>query len=423
MRPTPARLTAVGAAAAVLLALLWVRWVDPRSWTLADVAVYVRGGRALLDGTDLYAVTAGVLPFTYPPFAAVLFVPLAPLGATGAGTVVSLLSVVALLVLVGVSVARMASSAGARTSSSHIVSLTAVGGLLLITALTTEAVQRTLILGQVNLVLAALVVVDLLVLPRRWRGVLLGVAIAVKLTPAVFLGYLLLRRDWAALARVAVTLAVTVVVGWVLAPSASATFWSGGAFDLGRFGDEAAGYGNQSVGAALDRFAPGVSDVVWLLLVAVVVVLTAVATWRTQRQRDDLAAVTALAVGGLLVSPISWTHHWVWVVPVMAVLLARRWWVGLFAAFAVMYLPPMVLVAEAGLDVGAAQPVVDATWTILGVVYLVALAGWPGSGVARDRRQVEDRRAGQGSEVSGVDEDLAAADPAADHHLTRRDHG
>ena len=430
MRHSPARLTAAGAAVVVLLVLLWVRWVDPRAWTLADVAVYVRGGRSLLDGTDLYAVTAGVLPFTYPPFAAVLFVPLALLGVTGGGVVVSLLSLVALLVLVTVSVARMGPSPGARASRSPALLLLTVAGLLLVAALTTEAVQRTLILGQVNLVLAALVVVDLLVLPRRWRGVLLGLAIAIKLTPAVFVGFLLLRREWAPLARVVGTFALTVAVGWVLAPAASTTFWSGGASGLGRFGDEAAGYGNQSVGAALDRFAPGVSDVVWLLLVAVVVALSAVATWRAQRRDDDLAAVTALAVGGLLVSPISWTHHWVWVVPVLAVLLARRWRAGLFVAFAVMYLPPMVLVAETGLDVGAAQPVVDATWTILGVVYLVALAGWPGSGVARGpgsgvargRRQVEDRGTGQGGEVTRVDQDLAAADPAADHHLTRRDH-
>lgn len=414
----------------VLLVLLWVRWVDPRAWTLADVAVYVRGGRALLDGTDLYAVTAGVLPFTYPPFAAVVFVPLALLGVTGAGVVVSLLSLVALLVLVTVSVTRTGSAAGVPSSRPSVLLLSA-GVLLLVAALTTEAVQRTLILGQVNLVLAALVVVDLLVLPRRWRGVLLGLAIAIKLTPAVFLGFLLLRREWAALARVAGTVALTVAVGWVLAPAASATFWSGGASGLGRFGDEAAGYGNQSVGAALDRFVPGVSDAVWLLLVAVVVALSAVATWRALRRGEDLAAVTALAVGGLLVSPISWTHHWVWVVPVLAVLLVRRWWVGLGVAFAVMFLPPMVLVAETGLDVGAAQPLVDATWTILGVVYLVALAGSPGSGVARGpgsgvarrSRQVQDRGTGQRGEVTGVEQELAATDPAADHHLTRRDHG
>ena len=144
---------------------------------------------------------------------------------------------------------------------------------------------------------------------------------------------------------------------------------------------------------------------------------------RGETFRDQLGSALVVQLFGLLISPISWIHHWVWVVPVMAVLLARRWRVGLFVAFAVMYLPPMVLVAETGLDVGAAQPVVDATWTILGVVYLVALAGWPGSGVARGPGQVENRGAGQGGEVTGVDEHLAGADPTADHHLTRRDHG
>ncbi|KQU69423.1 hypothetical protein ASC58_05965 [Phycicoccus sp. Root101] len=411
-------MTALAAGGALLLVLLWIRWVDPATWTLADVAVYVRGGHALLDGADLYAVRDQVLPFTYPPFAAVLFVPLAVLGTGGAGVVVSVLSLLALLVVVAVSVGAVGPGPQPRLSSPPVL----VGGLLLLAALTTEAVQRTLILGQVNLVLAALVAVDLLVVPRRRRGVLLGLAIAVKLTPAVFLGYLLLRREWSALARVAATVVATVVVGFIVAPSASATFWSGGASDLGRFGDEAAGYGNQSLGAALDRFALGVPDVVWLALVVLVVVLAAAATWRTLGRHDHLAAVTALAVGGLLVSPISWTHHWVWVVPVMVVLLVRRWWLGLAVTFAVMYLPPMVLVAQAHLDVGAAQPVVDATWTILGIGYLAALARWPGSGVARRDREVQDRGTGEGREVPGVEQDLAAADPAADDHLARGDH-
>lgn len=418
MRPSPVRVAAFAAGAVLLLGLLRVRWVDPSTWTLADVAVYVRGGHALLDGADLYAVRDQVLPFTYPPFAAILFVPLALLGTGGAGVVVSVLSLLALLVVVAVSVGVVGPGPRPRVSSPPLL----VGGLLLLAALTTEAVQRTLILGQVNLVLAALVAVDLLVVPRRWRGVLLGLAIAVKLTPAVFLGYLLLRREWAVLARVAATVVATIVVGFVVAPSASATFWSGGASDLGRFGDEAAGYGNQALGAALDRFAPGVPDVLWLVLVALVVVLAAAATWRTLGCHDHLAAVTALAVGGLLVSPISWTHHWVWVVPVMVVLLVRRWWLGLAVTFAVMYLPPMVLVAQAQLDVGAAQPVVDATWTILGIGYLAALARWPGSGLARRDREVEDRRAGEGRQVPGVEQDLAAADPTPDDHLARRDH-
>lgn len=413
MRLSRVRRAALLATAVLLLLLLWVRWVDPRTWTLADVAVYVRGGQAVLDGGDLYAVTSGVLPFTYPPIAAVLFVPLALVGTGAAGVVVSVLSLVALVVLVAVTVVRCDCPRSL---------LLGAGTVLLVAALTTEAVQRTLILGQVNLVLAALVVVDLLVLPRRWRGVLLGLAIAVKLTPAVFLGYLLLRREWAAMARVAATVAGTVVVGSVVAPAASATFWSGGASDLGRFGDEASGFGNQSLGAALDRLLPGVSDVVWLALVAVVVALTAVATRRSLHRSDDLAAVTALAVGGLLVSPISWTHHWVWVVPVMAVLAARRWYVGLLVTFAVMYLPPMVLVAQTGLDVGGWRPVVDATWTILGLVYLVALVLRPGSVLARGDGQVEDRRAGEAGQVTGVDEDLAPADPAADHDLARREH-
>lgn len=365
------RRSLAAAGAVLLVVLLWMRWVDPRGWTFADVAVYVRGGRAVLDGTNLYAVVDGVLPFTYTPFAGVAFVPLTLLGSGGAEPVISFLSFASLAALVVVSVRATGLGRTPRQAAGVAV-------VLFVAALTTEAVQRTLILGQVNLVLAALVVVDLFVVPPRWRGLLLGLAIAVKLTPAVFLGHLVLTRQWGAVVRTTLAVVVSAGVGAIVVPDGSAWFWSGGFFDLGRFGSGAMGYPNQSVRAALARGMAGADPGAWgVVAAAAVVALTVVAARRTSDRHAQLASVTAVAVGGLLVSPISWTHHWVWVVPIMAVLAVRRWWVALAVTFLVMYVAPMVFVSQLGLDLGAASPWVDATWTLLALAYLGALALMP----------------------------------------------
>ncbi|MFE9610326.1 glycosyltransferase 87 family protein [Streptomyces sp. NPDC006012] len=279
---------------------------------MADALVYRAEGEAVLHGGDLYGftVTEWRLPATYPPFAAVLFVPTTwiPVPAMKAtflaGNALLLAGLVALSVRL----------AGRTVRLPVVCTATAL-------ALWLEPVFQTVLFGQINLALACLVLWDLTRPPgARGRGLALGVAAGIKLTPAIFVGYLLLtgRRREAATATAA--FAGTVALGTVLLPAASVDFWTGRIFETGRVGK---GWivDNQSLLGLIARAtgdpAPGPA---WALPAAAVAVAGLWAAARAPRERHGilLAAGTAL-----LVSPVSWSHHWVWCVPLTAVLLAE----------------------------------------------------------------------------------------------------
>jgi alpha-1,2-mannosyltransferase len=285
------------------------------AWFLAplyriDLDVYLLGAEQWLGGGDLYgllpATEIGHLPFTYPPFAAVVFAPFTLVPYPVAGFVWTLLSIAA-LVLVLVVVSR---SLEVRPTFVRFAALLPVALLL-------EPVRATLCYGQVNLLLMALVVLDCLVRHPRWpRGVLVGVAAAVKLTPAAFVLFFLLRGDRRAAVTALVSFLGATAVGFVLNPSGSLRYWTSLVFDPDRIGGADAP-SNQSVSGFLARL--GVErGLLWLVLAAVVVTVGAMAVRQAARPVDALW-LNAFVV--LLASPVSWSHHWVWVVP--ALLAAR----------------------------------------------------------------------------------------------------
>jgi alpha-1,2-mannosyltransferase len=319
-----------------------------------DLGVYRFGGRTWLRGGDLYGqvlVTGGLrLPFTYPPIAAVVLAPLALLPMTAAGAVLTVGSVVLAAVVLGVFLRRLAGRAAG--------SLWAAGWLLP-PALLLEPVRSTLAYGQINIVLMALVTLDCLTAGPRWpRGALTGLAAALKLTPAAFVLFFLLRRDYRAAATAAVSFAAVTAAGFVLAGPDSVRYWTAIVFQTGRIGGSAAAT-NQSIQAVLARAGldphtlPGAAA--WLMLSAVVVV----AAYRGMRYAlaasQDCLALSLNAFAALLISPVSWSHHWVWCVPGLLTLadLGRRhhhrlagvvaagglvlfaagpqWWLGKFA--------------------------------------------------------------------------------------------
>lgn len=355
----------------VVVALLQ-RWTTLGPWHPLDLDVYVAGGRAVLDGSDLYSVVVrngvdGILRFTYPPFAALLFVPLALLG-PATDVAFTVLSSVAYLAVVLLCVRE-----------ARLGRLPAL--LVLVLGLALEPVQRTLLFGQVNLVLLALVLVDAFQIRGRWRGVLVGVAAGIKLTPAVLVFWYLLRREYRAAATATATTAVTVVLGWILLPRDSSSFWF---HDLGakdRFGPEVRLWGNQAIEAVVDRATqlhgvpPLAVTAVTVVLSALAASLTLLAARRAHRVGNDLAALVAVALGGLLVAPVTWTHHYVWVVPVLVVLLAARAWLVAGATAVVFFLPPMwALAGRANDALGYSLPEVllSAAWAI----WAVGVLGW-----------------------------------------------
>lgn len=350
--------------------LAWVRWVDPTTWSFVDLGVYLRGGGDVLAGLDPYtAVSQHGLLFTYPPFASIAFVPLALLGPGLAPWVLTGISVLSYAAVVQVSILRAGEPQPDRAVRYAWLAVLLVGGVAL------EPVQRTLIFGQVNLLLAALVVVDVFLVPPRYRGLLVGLAAGIKLTPAVFLLLFLLKRDVASSLRAVAAGVATVVAAWVMLPGASWRYWSGGFAGMGKFGDYAVRPANQSLHACWVRLLGGRESVTLYVLSALVVLgLTVWAARRLLRSGDDLAALTVVAVGGLLVSPVSWTHHWVWAVPALVVMARRGWHVAVALVTAAMFLPPMWAVSADPLHLRPLQQVLASSYVLMGVAYLVVMA-------------------------------------------------
>src|ERR1035441_6813511 len=272
--------------------------------------------------------------FTYPPFAALVF-------ATTAGTSIGFLkiaitaaSVVALAGLCGQSLA----AAGLPRRPETVFAPTAL-------ALLTWPVAYTLQLGEINLILAALIGADLL--RRRdgswWQAIGVGLAAGIKLTPLIFVAYLLLTRRYRAAATAVATFAATVATGFALLPSQSTTFWLHGVFHHQSRVGNPSNPSNQSLAGAVARLAGSTAAATaasrpwWVVAVLVTSVASlAIAAW-AHRRGHRLAGVTCCAITGLLISPISWTHHWVWVVLLLIALPVAAWQhrsfgIGLIAA-------------------------------------------------------------------------------------------
>ena len=312
------RLAGFAVAVLAVAALHVLRWTGFNGGHLVDLDVYVRGAHSIVTGVPLNQPKSTVLPFTYSPFAAVAFTPLHFLTLPVARWIFTIGSLVSYLIVVGVCGRRL------RLPRSQ-VALVAVAGVAL------EPFVRSILLGQVNLYLMALVAVDCLVVRSSHRGWLVGLAAGIKIVPGVFVVYFVLQRDWRSALRAACGFLLTLVIGAVVAPQDSLRFWTGGLFGISRFGPAAVLDGkNQSLTGELARISHDPSPVMLATLVLGVAGLTLgiLAARRQLRVGDEVAALTAVAIGGLLASPLSWTHHWVWAVPAVMVLVARRQWLG-----------------------------------------------------------------------------------------------
>lgn len=381
-----------------LLVLVLVGLVVHTGGRHIDLEVYRFGVQAWLSGGDLYGplpeTSGGIaLPFIYPPFAALVLAPLALVPWPVAWAVLLGLSVAALGLTLHV-VARALWPSGGRGGALSVASL-ALPLALAVTpnnpidfdrpdpALTfgLEPVVQTIEFGQVNLLLMALVAADCLVRDPRWpRGLLIGIAAAVKLTPAAFVLFLLLRGDRRAVVTAIVSGLAATAVGFAVAPRESLAFWLGspaGGVSGSPF------FSNQTIQAVLVR--AGVDGaartVVWLLLCAVLLVLVAPVV----RRAPAPLALVATAGLALLASPTSWSHHWVWVAPALLVAAATAWRARSAAWTAATVLAGLVFViaphrlglpraGEAELGWTPGQQVVGSTYVWFTVLVLVALA-------------------------------------------------
>ncbi|MEU5841127.1 glycosyltransferase 87 family protein [Rhodococcus sp. NPDC047139] len=352
---------------------------------LIDFLVYRMGARVLLDGDDIYGqmppVTDDyVLPFTYPPLSAMLFAPLALIPVVLGKIVFTLVSVAALVVTLRVVLGRIRPDLDGPTS--WLVTTITVGGSLLF-----EPVRETVSFGQINLVLMALVALDVLVKNPKWpRGLLIGLAAAVKLTPIAFLLLFLIRRDSRTSATILASAFGFTALAYAVMPETSVKYWLQTLPDTGRIG---ASYfaTNQSFKAVVTRFGlpEPVGSILWLIAVAAMLLVAVVAIRRALEQGDLVLALSANAAAVLLASPVSWSHHWVWVAPALLGVTLATWratesqkLTAIVAASALVFLigPHHLLPTgnDLELDWAAWQHLLGALYVTVGTGFLLWLA-------------------------------------------------
>ena len=291
-----------------------------------DLQVYRDGTKAWIDGADPYLqrYTGAHLAYTYPPFALLGLGWLDLLDFRASLFLWWFVSLAALWGSLFIFGRRQGRRGGHRWG--FICLVLAFGSVLLL-----EPVRSTFDFGQVNLVLMFLVVVDTMSLSDScWhRGVLVGVAGAIKLVPLVFILYFVVQRDLKSVARSVLTFGALQGASWLISPSASVRYWFHVLWEPGRIGSIAYP-GNQSWYAVLHRppfIGHGwLSVAAWFVLVACTSFLAISISYRSIAAGRRDAAVISLALCGLLISPISWSHHWVWVVliPIVFVVGVHR---------------------------------------------------------------------------------------------------
>lgn len=331
---------------------------------LIDADVYRMGGQAWLQDRPLYADGATfttevglALPFTYPPLAAIAFSPLALVSLPVAGVAITVATLLLLVLSTWIVLTRLgvAEDWAVGGEPAWLRRCWLAAGTVALVVTRFEPIQANFSFGQINVVLMTLVIADCV--PRRtpWpRGLLLGVAIALKLTPAVFLLYLVMRRDTRAVLTTLASFVAATLLGFALAWHDSWQYWTATVRNTDRIGAASLNT-NQNIAGALARVGLGDTShfVLWTAACLAVLGLTIWAVRRVLAAGEPTLALICVALFGLVVSPVSWSHHWVWALPAVLVIavLAYRHRSGALAAVsaagtALMLWPPIELLPE-----------------------------------------------------------------------------
>jgi alpha-1,2-mannosyltransferase len=316
------------AAAMTTAAYLWFTLTHVRGgkWVPGyDLWVYVWGARTVLHiapayhpsaPAPLYVSSGAPGAFVYPPFAAIVFAVLAALPWQLVLSLWTAASIVALVLTVWLTLG----GAGYRPGMPRL------GGTLLLSAVLFWAapVMHAINNGQVELMLMALIMWDLCQPGRRWwQGIGVGIAAGIKLVALIFIPYLLITRRYRQAAVAAATFTATVALGFGVLPGDSRVWWLDGLFHqtarIGFVGFEA----NQSLPGLITRLAGSIAagNPVWLIAAALAGAIGLASAWTLHRAGYVMEGVLTCAVTGVLISPVSWDNHWVWIVPVVVALV------------------------------------------------------------------------------------------------------
>jgi alpha-1,2-mannosyltransferase len=377
---------------ALIVSVLWM-FLDGRAGldhrAAIDYQVYRWAVHTWLAGGDIIngALTTEVgpvLPWVYPPFALSVLAPLSLVPFVVGLVLLYAVDLVTIGVVAYLVVRRMWPVVDKRVA-------VAVTAAVLPCTLFLEPVYSAFGLGQINIVLMGLVAVDCLARETRWpRGLLVGVAAAIKLTPAAFLLFFLVRKDFRAAMTTAITAAAGTVIGFVLNFRASMDYWFGQGPATGVSGSSF--HTNQSIMGELSRLElPALARTgVWAMLGVVLLVVVA----KALRWVEAPLALTANALLALLISPTSWSDHWVWVVPGLLVMSAyalrqrsRGWLAAAAVTTLVTLIAPFDLVpaAELVFTWTPLQHLVGNSYLLLGIALLLLFGRYAA------RARIEDR--------------------------------
>jgi alpha-1,2-mannosyltransferase len=369
------------AAAALLLVVASVRSPRVMAEHMIDLNAYQSAVRGFVHGQSIYLHHSGALPFTYPPFAALLLFPLGYASFHAARAAAALASLGGLLIVIVASVRLALPNLAPRLLWTVALAACAAATLL-------EPVRSTFNYGQINLVILALVLADLSLMDRRApQGALIGLAAAIKLEPAIFIVYLAAtRRLRAALVAIG-TLVGATLLSFIVAPHDARLYWTSLVFQTSRVGrpeQEA----NQSIAGVLARLTRNGPEAhaVWLVLAAVCLCCGIVVAVRLSRRGRELWGICACGLTGLAVSPFSWDHHWVWSAPIAVALVSTAvvkrstWmfvagaaWCWLFYAAPIWWVPYK---GDAVYHHHGIQVLYSDSFIAAGLIALAVLAAW-----------------------------------------------
>jgi len=386
-QPKPRRwllLAGLGAFAVALGLYAIYTVIHPKSFTLdpVDLAVYRSGGLIVRHVRPLYDPRLAAplydwigygklhLPFTYTPFAAIAFAVISFVPWWLSQQLSVTVNIIALLAALWFTLGGL----GYRKDQTRLA-VTLLGAAAV---LWTEPVLRTIYLGQVNLVLMALIIWDLCQPDTRpstgksrwWKGFGTGIAAGIKLVPLIFIPYLLLARKFRQAAMACAGFAFTVLLGFAILPKDSTKWWFDGLFVQGGRTGFTGWAGNQSLDGLITRLAGSVTSAkpAWIAAAVLVAVIGVTGAALLDRKGYLLPGLLMAALTGLLVSPISWDHHWVWIAP--GALVAAH-----YAVRAVRRGDKKAVPARGGL--GGSPPLASIALGILAAGIVAWFGAWP----------------------------------------------
>jgi alpha-1,2-mannosyltransferase len=292
----------------------------------ADLHVYREGAHRILESIPLYTepMLLGLL-YTYTPFSTIVFVPMEKVPwahVTNVWLTVNLGVLLACVLLCW------------KLLGYRLTSRLGVASALLATfCVFLEPIRTTLFYGQINLVLMLLVLWDISQTESRLRGFGVGLAAGIKLTPVYFVAMYLALRQWRSAATAIAVFGASVALAWLVLPDDSRQYWTATFFQSTRIADDTHP-ANQSVRGAIAHVIGQAAPVwLWIVIAGLTAALSLTITARLFRVGENLLAVTLSGLTAAAVSPFSWSHHWVWFVPLMVYIVHQamtrpKWWVA-----------------------------------------------------------------------------------------------